>query len=284
MKAICKNVEEFLDDNNLAIGAGMAFHYDGNSMRAEERGDDSCPRSWQNVIGTPCGSVTGQPNVMPGNLPPRVGPILNANGQTVWSPQFGSEIPNLAGNGPSGMRFTCDEFPAKSWIEGGVNGLQPYTSIYCAPKRVSCSAQSWNRVLAQFPNYPDVASEQDWQGRAHNLLGQYAKRRASPTPNPIMKFMFTTTAIGTGSTAAQVVLPSFINAGGATIGAATTAALTGRSLTKPQNECTGEFCEELLNAGFDFVHVPPHPTPSYDILDIGTISTEIAKATIHIIV
>jgi hypothetical protein len=59
----------------------------------------------------------------------------------------------------------------RSWIEGGVNNLPPYTSIYCAPKDVSCESDTWASVLLQNPNYPHTQSEQDWQGNAHSMLG-----------------------------------------------------------------------------------------------------------------
>lgn len=58
-----------------------------------------------------------------------------------------------------------------SWIEGGKGPGGLITTTYCAPKKVSCSGKKWNQVKVQNPNYPNVASEQDWQGAAHNLIG-----------------------------------------------------------------------------------------------------------------
>ncbi|OQE37228.1 hypothetical protein PENCOP_c010G08407 [Penicillium coprophilum] len=281
LPSICKNVEEYLVDNAIQIGAGLDFHYDSDPKSTEKRRRKSCPSkgAWVNVLPFPCGSDPAQPNVMPGNLPARVGPLATWQG-----PEFEMEIPNLLGTGPSGMRYTCDEFPAASWIEGGVNNLPPYTSVYCAPKAVSCESDTWANVQAQYgPGvYPNTQSEQDWQARAHALLGNYAKAR-SQWQDPVMKFHFTTTALGAASaaTAAQVVMPAYPNNPGGTAVANTKRdsieEIDGRI------HCTGKFCATLKEAGFA-LEVPP-PTTSYKMLKDAGDETEpdSPHATLHIL-
>jgi hypothetical protein len=112
LAAICANVQEFLNDNPN-VNLPLTLHYDSNSSRSGRRRGSSCPSSWQNSlvvngISYSCGNYPGQPNVQPGNLPPIVGPVGN------WQPMFFFEIPDAAQTGSSGMRFTCDEFPAAS--------------------------------------------------------------------------------------------------------------------------------------------------------------------------
>ncbi|EPS27277.1 hypothetical protein PDE_02220 [Penicillium oxalicum 114-2] len=279
MPSICKNVQEYLDDNGLQMGGGLDFHYDSDGSSTKKRRRQSCPGSsaWTNSLPFPCGSDPAQPNVMPGNLPARVGPLA-----TWLNPEFEMEIPNLLGTGPSGMRYTCDEFPAASWIEGGVNGLQPYTSIYCAPKAVSCDSNVWANVLQGNPNYPNTQSEQDWQGRAHALLGNYAKARSS-WQNPVMKFHFTTTALAAGSaaTAAQIVMPAYPGKP-----AQTASSNTKRDSMKKVDggfHCTGKFCEELKGAGFA-IDAPP-PSASFELhRGTGDVThADSPHATLHIL-
>lgn len=120
LPSICKNVEEYLTDNNIPIGTGLDFHYDSDRKSTGKRRGKSCPGqgAWTKVLTFPCGSDPAQPVVMPGSLPARVGPLV-----TWQTPEFEMEIPNLLGNGPSGMRYTCDEFPAASYVYGSTLGI-----------------------------------------------------------------------------------------------------------------------------------------------------------------
>ncbi|GES61328.1 hypothetical protein ATEIFO6365_0006078700 [Aspergillus terreus] len=280
LPSICANVQDYLNDNNIVMGNGLDFHYDSFSKSTKKRRNQSCRTNerWTSDLPFPCGSDPAQPSVMPGNLPARVGPL------TTWqNPEFRMEIPNLFGTGPSGMRYTCDEFPAASWIEGGVNNLPPYTSIYCAPKAVSCESDTWAAVLLQNPNYPNRQSEQDWQGNAHSMLGAYGKDR-SPWLTPVMKFHFTTTNLGAGSvaTAAQIVMPAY-NGNPDT----TDVAGTKRDVNLDVNgrfHCTGKFCGALKKAGFSFDE-PASPSPSFQMLKVADSGTEPESphATIHVL-
>ena len=110
LPAICANFARYKSLNSITNGP-YYFHYDENEDRKKKRRNSSCPKSWQKYLpgGAKCGSVPGQPNVMPFNLPPVVGV---AGGP--WTPIFGDEIANAANDGPSGMKYTCDELPAAS--------------------------------------------------------------------------------------------------------------------------------------------------------------------------
>jgi len=112
LQAICQNVQEYITTNTLiSLGTGWDFHYQhspGGTGNTKKRGRQVCPSNWNTNRNPPCGSQQGQPNVNPGQLPPTVllrpplGPAI-----------FQSEISDAVGN-PSGMAFTCDEFPARS--------------------------------------------------------------------------------------------------------------------------------------------------------------------------
>lgn len=63
--------------------------------------------------------------------------------------------------------YTCDEFPAASWIEGGsqpsfANGSGGFAETRCAAMRCKDAPRINKRA---------VAAEQDWQKNAHNKLG-----------------------------------------------------------------------------------------------------------------
>ncbi|KAF8541870.1 hypothetical protein BDD12DRAFT_730789 [Trichophaea hybrida] len=260
LQAICQNVEQYITTNGLGnLGNGWDFHYQRSTTNSATRGRQVCPGNWNKMRVPSCGTQPGQPDVNPGGLSPAV--------MTHPPGIFQAEIPDLAGN-PSGMSFTCDEFPARSWIEGGTGPGGLTTTTYCAPKRVSCSGKLWKLVKAQNPGYPDVASEQDWQGSAHKFIGDYAAARSAL----VMKFHFTTTRIGVNNprTAAQVILPAY-----ATVAATTK--ISGRDVAPPvagnffnimNANCTGEFCAALeeifFTAGYDMKAQPTPVVPSCD--------------------
>lgn len=112
MPAICKNVEQYMNTNNLApMGAGWEFHYHnspGSKGHTKRRGSAVCPSTWAKNRVPQCGTDPTQPNVVPGNLPP----IVMAK-TAAGLGKFNYEIPDTTG-ASSGMAFTCDEFPARS--------------------------------------------------------------------------------------------------------------------------------------------------------------------------
>ncbi|KAH7312212.1 hypothetical protein B0I35DRAFT_410973 [Stachybotrys elegans] len=271
MAAICWNLQEFMTDN-AAAGYGavpLVFHYDPEPWRLNERREFSCPSSgrWQRTHGVNCGSTPGQPNIIPLNpagvpLPPvAVQPGSNVNWQPS-GPHFRNEIPNLLGNGPSGMAFTCEEMPAASWIEGG-NGGPMFTHVNCAPMSVSCGNIVAIRALGQRAQppwvYPEQRSEQNWQATLHGFLATYASQRAQGNP-VIMQFVLSTESNPQAATAARLILPGY----GAV--PTTTRNVNNRIAVTAPVKCEGIFCHSLYNSG-DFddiveIDAPPLPAPA----------------------
>ena len=102
------------------------------------------------------------------------------------------------------------------------------------------------------------------------------------------KFAFATTNLGTGATAAQIVLPGY-----STFASTTKVQGTKRSLeAKPLIKCEGAFCHSLAGQGFEFVEieVPAKPTPvEYVGVSNGSGAeppeqTAVPAATLHVLV
>lgn len=75
----------------------------------------------------------------------------------------------------SKIRYTCDEFPPKSFIEGGIGPNNPSQSE--GPGQTRCAAMRCDRVR-------QIKSEQNWQGAAHIQVGVAVRRfLAMPLPN-----------------------------------------------------------------------------------------------------
>lgn len=165
-----------------------------------------------------------------------------------------------------------------------MNNNPPYTSMYCAPKSVSCDGVNWVKARAWKPTYLNTFSEQDWQGKAHGLLGDYGKAR-HPNAPIVMKFRFTTTTLPAASvaTAAQVIMPAYANVPAAT-GVTNTKRDEGEDIWTEGVHCTGAFCAELSRAGFVFDE--PSPTPSFQVLKAGAgteSEAESPHATFHVL-
>ncbi|KZL66354.1 carbohydrate-binding module family 18 protein [Colletotrichum tofieldiae] len=89
----------------------------------------------------------------------------------------------------SGRQYSCDEFPAASWIEGGngpggtanAPGDQGGTegNTYCATRMMpsGCSI-----------NHGRVRSEQDWQGSSHSILGRRLRTATGASFRDGMRF------------------------------------------------------------------------------------------------
>ncbi|KAI0542148.1 hypothetical protein GGR58DRAFT_454175 [Xylaria digitata] len=271
LKAICWNLQEFMNDQtNTGYGTlPLTFHYDGDMERKNTRREFSCPENWQRAhLGNRCGSVPGQPNVEPGNLPPVVVRPVPTDGPQLWTPsgpRFNNEIPNLTNTASSGMAFTCEEMPAASWIEGG-DGGPPYVHVNCAPQDLSCQSLAWSEVGGSVGGYPNTRSEQNWQSSSYNAIATYARLKAGGR-RTVMRFVLSTENLGAGSaTAARVILPSFSTRSRTTriINTKRTDAPNPEA-PKSHIECDGAFCYEL-NAdpafNFDDIRTPPPPTPA----------------------
>jgi len=157
---------------------------------------------------------------------------------------------------------------------------------------VSCQSNIFSWVQGQNNNnYPNVQSEQNWQGRAHGAIGvsgtdtydfdshadhplqRYAKLR-SGLQNPVMRFQFTTTRLGAlSATAARVILPAYAGHAGTTQVVNVKAKRTDDATGSVKVKCEGQFCHELVKQGFEFVEIddasPSPPSPSFTPAPVG---------------
>jgi chitinase len=121
--------------------------------------------------------MAGQPQVVP--------PLWDANGLPVTQiiPQVGTQVSLKIADGrdqqfvgqtqDSGRKYSCDEFPPASWIEGGhgISGTPTARqgTTYCAPIAAECVGDGDPR-----------GSEQNWQGAIHAFLGTVLETRIGP--------------------------------------------------------------------------------------------------------
>lgn len=117
MVAICQNARNWYAQHTLPRNSRIPrtrFGYDfntnskkrGTSTRAAYRGRATCPSSWKNQPGNACPALFQ-------------GTVWRSDGQW-WSnfldPQTTiNEIIRSPTGTKSGLRYTCDEFPPKSW-------------------------------------------------------------------------------------------------------------------------------------------------------------------------
>lgn len=181
MPAICQNVRNWHNDFTKSKWPNRWegwFTYDVGSgehitNRGNVRREGQCPDTWKGTIASPRCPEPNQPPVVP--------PIFDANGLGVTrlapQPPGATEVDLMIDDGrdnplvgalqPSGRRYSCDEFPPASWIEGGIgySGVVPEGSggpgtTFCAPIGARC-------------DFYDVrGSEQNWQGLVHSYLGR----------------------------------------------------------------------------------------------------------------
>lgn len=155
MTAICQNAGNFMySPRGLNRSQQNMFSYDFG-RRTSRRRTASCPPSWRAWHFCP---ELNQPPVWrqdgrwpyialdPVQTPPNV--IQHIRGA------FGTVVSN------SYLRYTCEEFPAATWVEGGSGHptvVQP-AETRCAAYR--CPGTAGMKVYG----------EQNWQARAHTLL------------------------------------------------------------------------------------------------------------------
>ena len=205
MPAICQNVRNWY--GNPAVSSWYTtgargiwrgwFSFDLGASgsdnrldRGQARRDQMCPRTWKGTVATPRCPEPNQPYVVP--------PLWNLAGQgvTAIKPQpltdpevfltieDGRDLQWAGALQPSGRRYTCDEFPPASWIEGGV-GIAPWGhagTTYCAPASARCGN-----------NFNARGSEQVWQGQIHGYLGtelELGVAGQNPTQNTPIGFRF----------------------------------------------------------------------------------------------
>ncbi|KAI9661784.1 MAG: hypothetical protein M1821_009023 [Bathelium mastoideum] len=141
--------------NNLPY---LVFNYDTDKPHAAARGRQACPSSWYATH--PCPEPDQPPVVPAGSSWSRgswAGRRWNPNGAATLGSAGFNQIANQGNNGPSGMFWSCDEWPARTFEQGGTGA-----SIYCTPMNIGC-AQSIQGVQG-------VSSEQNIQANIHLLL------------------------------------------------------------------------------------------------------------------
>ena len=134
------------------------FGYDFNTgkrarFRSYQRRSQSCPGSWKNIH--PC-PETSQRDVM-------------RNDGVWWHKDLepGTSINQIRNHRVgaittlSKMRYTCDEFPPATWVEGGGDRSDPNVA-----SQTRCAAMSCAR---------GCKAEQNWQADAHGKLQRQLK-------------------------------------------------------------------------------------------------------------
>ncbi|KAG6001336.1 hypothetical protein E4U21_004434 [Claviceps maximensis] len=165
MTAICRNARDFLSSDRGKKRLGRTdFTFDFSTSRKASapkgrvnyRRHKSCPSNWVRNQG--CPHVDQEP-------------VWRNDGQW-WTtalapPPDGNRFiiaPRQRFDGlieNSGLQYTCDEFPAASWVEGGDGTGIVGNGYEGGPAAKRCAASRCN---------PKVKAEQNWQGTAHLLL------------------------------------------------------------------------------------------------------------------
>ena len=188
MPLICENVASYAKSINPALNGDLAanvlFHFDPSSdsltlRRARACGcfkHDSCDTAKSNgkSAGTKVTDIAKRPPFDTLNTPMSQGDedtILKGSNPAANQQRAG--LTSVPGRffGVTGVGFSCDEFPAATFIEGGtgINGNGNRAKTICA-------MQSWQiykaaNAVGKWPLTGKAQKrEQDWQGSAHGLL------------------------------------------------------------------------------------------------------------------
>ncbi|THZ82186.1 hypothetical protein D6C88_06179 [Aureobasidium pullulans] len=167
--SLCNNVE--LTQHGAHAGTiDMELVYDKDSDRRDSRRGKICPKTWNKKHTCP---EVDQPDVWVRDS------TRNADGNRLRPNKISNKLQyNMGMNGrkrnyliedysgtPSGLMYTCDEFPFASTIQGGTGlagdpnaGLTYSATTYCAPQGSRCAK--------------DVRWQDDWLA-SHGLLSQW---------------------------------------------------------------------------------------------------------------
>ena len=188
MPLICENVASYANTINPNgqgdIAGPLVFHFDPSSSSLENRrqkacgcfAHDACDKAVSNGKSTGT-KVTDIANRAPFNT---LNTAMSQNDKDIIlagvNPSPGKtrvSLQSVPGRffGVDGVAFSCDEFPAATFIEGG-------TGIGGSGNKAKtiCAMQSWQIYKAAIAagKWPLSQStqkrEQDWQGSAHGLL------------------------------------------------------------------------------------------------------------------
>ena len=192
MPLICENVANYAKTINPGGGGSLAapqqFHFDPNGTLLESRRQKACGcfqhddcstarsqgkttdlvidiagRAPFDTLNTPL-SQASKNIILAGKNPGTKNGVLQARVPLQSVPGRFLDV--------EGVAFSCDEFPAATFIEGGIglNGAGNRAKTVCA-------MQSWQIYLATngagkwpFAAGSGLQREQDWQGASHGLL------------------------------------------------------------------------------------------------------------------
>lgn len=189
MRDICRNAENFMKSPRGVqfFTRSTSFGYDyntGKKGRSAKRREQSCPTGKSNgwIIGHKC-PETDQNEIWrhdgpwpykaledPANDPKTIKHERDSNGNIVRK---------------SKIRYSCDEFPPATWVEGG-NGAG-------LTGNVPSGGNAFTRCAA-IRCAKGTKAEQDWQGSSHGRLRQLLKKlvqdanKASPNNPPYPHF------------------------------------------------------------------------------------------------
>ena len=194
MPLICENVANYAKSVNSGGGGDLAspqlFYFDPNDSALSSRRNSVCGCFKHDDCSTANsqGKTTKRVTAIAGQAPFDTlnTPISPANRNIILAGTNPSvdknsgalkprvPLPSVPGRffNVNGVAFSCDEFPAATFIEGGSgvggNGNKAKTI---------CAMSNWKLYLAPsspgkwpFPSGSGQDREQDWQGRSHNLL------------------------------------------------------------------------------------------------------------------
>ena len=178
MKDICKNAVNFYTFGRAGRANGFVhpasgidqlgtvFGYDFHtgkqpSWRSYQRRENSCPShstpAWKDYHTCP------EPNQRTVMRSDRSWPYTELEPNSAVSNQIRNYVDTAGILRESKMRYTCDEFPPATWIEGGGNRFgddDDKAQTRCAAMKCSSG----------------IKAEQDWQANAHNNLQRQLKK------------------------------------------------------------------------------------------------------------
>ncbi|GJC99200.1 hypothetical protein ColKHC_08026 [Colletotrichum higginsianum] len=205
MPAICQNARNYL---NSPAGQNRnwptAFTYDLVPIRGNEhRREAVCPQKktpWKDSHSCP---ESDQPTVMRSKYPAYLGKWHHTELESPASIPVDLTIkawqPPTGGNRePSGLKYSCDEFPAAKWIEGG-DGLNHQSQS----TKTRCAAIGDGKGCG-------IHGEQNWQGQIHGGL-RWTLKNTFNIPNSqhdkkVAMFFFRMSNGGYPDPAARVII------------------------------------------------------------------------------
>jgi hypothetical protein len=208
MAAICQNARLWLASHAVNNVVRSEFSFDFDATRKNWRRDkESCPSNWIKNGRCPekADPNTGRP-AQPKAYRWTIGrPAANGKPAILSGGDFWPTIdivppsnniigPDASGN-PSGMIYSCDEFPPATWIEGGAGA-----NTRCAAFR--CEGTNYK-------------AEQQFQAEAHKALRLYMENLlGKPKGGQVVPFLFRMTTVDNGVPAlyGQIDSDEFISA------------------------------------------------------------------------